>query len=194
MQQITIVFLNGSIELAAVNNRGESIQPELTEERIALIQALSDDLAAERSPEEQMIEKMMGFIRENADDEAALDFFDIWPPWESLIGKPGVVGTLTTYGGDLYRIHQYLDIIHAHHTPDIVPAHYELINKPGDPDEPEEYEEWTPGSWAKGARVWRNGRLWESQVPNNTWEPGAPGVYDNVWKDVTEEVGHGNDM
>lgn len=35
-----------------------------------------------------------------------------------------------------------------------------------------------------GDRVTHNGKLWESQVNDNNWEPGAPGVYDNIWKEV----------
>ena len=44
-----------------------------------------------------------------------------------------------------------------------------------------------PGSenyYRLGDKVTHNGKLWESMVAVNTWEPGAPGVYDNIWKEV----------
>lgn len=36
-----------------------------------------------------------------------------------------------------------------------------------------------------GAVVAHADRLWESGVDMNHWEPGSPGVYNNVWKDIT---------
>lgn len=46
-------------------------------------------------------------------------------------------------------------------------------------------EAWVQGSYAKGAKVTHKSKTWESVVPTNTWEPGAPGVYANIWKEVT---------
>lgn len=33
-----------------------------------------------------------------------------------------------------------------------------------------------------GSKVTHNGVKYISQVDNNFWEPGAPGVYENIWK------------
>lgn len=38
----------------------------------------------------------------------------------------------------------------------------------------------------KLVEVIHNGGVWLSGVDNNVWEPGAPGVYDNVWKRVSD--------
>ncbi|WP_298076088.1 carbohydrate-binding protein [uncultured Corynebacterium sp.] len=36
--------------------------------------------------------------------------------------------------------------------------------------------------------VRHNGRVWRSATTNlNSWEPGAPGVYDFIWEDVTDQ-------
>lgn len=42
-----------------------------------------------------------------------------------------------------------------------------------------------PGSgnyYRLGDKVTHNGKTWESMNDANVWEPGAPGVYDNIWK------------
>ena len=55
----------------------------------------------------------------------------------------------------------------------------------GTPDA--EIPEWVqPGStngYAQGARVRHNGKIWESTVDDNVWEPGAVGV--RQWTEVT---------
>ena len=45
-----------------------------------------------------------------------------------------------------------------------------------------------PKPWQEGVVCTHNGRYWLSHVPDNVWEPGALGVYDNIWEDVTEQV------
>ena len=60
------------------------------------------------------------------------------------------------------------------------------------PEEPEEYPEWQKWNgiglipYQTGSKVTRNGVKYISQVDNNFWEPGAPGVYENIWKKVEE--------
>lgn len=45
---------------------------------------------------------------------------------------------------------------------------------------------WVTGqSYAKDVQVMHGGKTWISMVDNNVWEPGAAGVYDNIWKEVT---------
>ena len=62
------------------------------------------------------------------------------------------------------------------------------------PEEPEEEKEEYP-KWQKwdgiglipyqtGSKCSHNGSNYVSQVDNNFWEPGAPGIYDNIWKKV----------
>ena len=60
------------------------------------------------------------------------------------------------------------------------------------PKEPEEYPEWQKWNgiglipYQTGSKVTRNGVKYISGVDNNIWEPGAPGVYENIWKTVEE--------
>lgn len=57
-----------------------------------------------------------------------------------------------------------------------------------DPEPVEEYPEWYEWNgigicpWQTGSKCTHNGDKFESQVDNNIWEPGAIGVYDNIWK------------
>lgn len=40
-----------------------------------------------------------------------------------------------------------------------------------------------------GDRVQHRGRIWESQSKGlNSWEPGAPGVYGFIWRDITDDL------
>lgn len=42
--------------------------------------------------------------------------------------------------------------------------------------------------YTAGMVVRHNGRVWRSATTNlNSWEPGAPGVYDFIWEDVTDQ-------
>ena len=60
------------------------------------------------------------------------------------------------------------------------------------PEEKEEYPKWYKWDgigvipWQNGSKCTHNGKNYVSQVNNNIWEPGAPGVYDNIWKVETE--------
>lgn len=59
------------------------------------------------------------------------------------------------------------------------------------PEEPEEeYPKWQKWDgiglipYQTGSKCSHNGSNYVSQVNNNIWEPGAPGVYENIWKKV----------
>lgn len=56
-------------------------------------------------------------------------------------------------------------------------------------DDPSSIPEWVPPSnenpYPKGAVVRHNGKVWESLVANNVWEPGVVGT-ETVWREVTE--------
>ena len=61
------------------------------------------------------------------------------------------------------------------------------------PEEPvDEYPEWYPWNgvgpipWQLESKCTHNGIKYISGVPNNIWEPGAVGVYDNIWSVVEE--------
>ena len=60
-----------------------------------------------------------------------------------------------------------------------------------DAESPEGYSEWvSPGTDQtkmplKGDRFYRKGRVWESLVDFNSWEPGAEGTW-SAWSDITD--------
>ena len=60
------------------------------------------------------------------------------------------------------------------------------------PDAQEEYKAWQrwngigPIPYQEGSKCTHNGAKYISGVRDNIWEPGAPGVNENIWKKVEE--------
>ena len=108
----------------------------------------------------------------------ALDNAGMFPAWADRVGTDTKIGEYLRHDNGLYRVKQ-AHKIQAHYPPSTATAAlYSKVTMPGDiPD-------WTPGSWDKGIKVRHKGKLWVSRVENNTWEPGSPGVYDNIWKEA----------
>ncbi len=108
----------------------------------------------------------------------ALDNAEMFPAWADRVGGDAVVGEYLRHEDGLYRVKQKHKI-QEHYPPSTATAAlYRKVTMPGDiPD-------WSPGSWAKDVKVKHKGKIWLSMVDNNTWEPGSPGVYDNIWKEA----------
>ena len=101
--------------------------------------------------------------------------FDLWT---DCIGTDTKTGEYLRHDNELYRVKQ-AHKIQANYPPSTATAAlYGKVTMPG------EIPDWTPGSWAKDVKVKHNGKIWLSMVDNNTWEPGAAGVYENIWKEV----------
>lgn len=110
----------------------------------------------------------------------ALDNAGMFPLWTDRVSIDVKVGEYLRHEDGLYRVKQ-AHKIQAHYPPSTATAAlYSKVTMPG------EIPDWTPGSWAKDVKVKHKGKIWLSMVPNNTWEPGAAGVYDNIWKVVSE--------
>ena len=108
----------------------------------------------------------------------ALDNAWMFPLWSDRVGTDTKVGEYLRYDNGLYRVKQ-AHKIQAHYPPfTATAALYSRVTMPG------EIPNWSSGSWAKGVKVRHKGKLWVSGVENNTWEPGSPGVYDNIWKEA----------
>ena len=72
--------------------------------------------------------------------------------------------------------------------------------KETNPEAPEEetteetYPEWKrhngigKNPWQDESICIHNDRYWLSHVNDNVWEPGALGVYENIWEDITDQV------
>ena len=108
--------------------------------------------------------------------------------WDSN-GRAYAEGERVSYEGELYTCLQ----AHTSQTdwaPTAAPSLWAQVLEAGTPDTPtEEVPEWVqPDStnpYPLGARVKHNGKVWESLVANNVWEPGAVGT-ETVWREVTE--------
>ena len=104
--------------------------------------------------------------------EDALDNAGMFPVW--AVGLAVIKNSYYQHGEGLYRA------VQSHTTqddwkPDTTPSLWTMVNKQG------EIPAWSPGSWDLGAIVTHNGGVWESKVPNNTYEPGGEGVHDFIW-------------
>ena len=66
----------------------------------------------------------------------------------------------------------------------------ETGEEPEPEPEPEEWPEWYQWDgvgrvpWQTGSKCTHNGVRYISRVDNNVWEPGAAGVYENIWESV----------
>ena len=110
--------------------------------------------------------------------EDALDNLVMFPLWQDRITNAVKVGEYLRHEDGLYRVKQ-THTIQEHYPPSAATAAlYTKVTLPN------VIPDWVPGSWDIDVTVRHNNKAWISKVPNNTWEPGAPGVYDNIWKEV----------
>lgn len=116
-------------------------------------------------------------IRASATDEQALEAIALYPAWKS--GVDYTAGDRVRYDSILYRVLQD-HTSQADWTPDVAPSLFARVLIP----DPEVIPEWVqPDStnpYMAGDRVTHNGKLWESTIDNNVWEPGVYG-----WIEVT---------
>lgn len=105
-------------------------------------------------------------------DDTAIDVQQLFEEWEP--GRWYDAGLRLRYGEKLYRVVQP-HTSQADWTPDIVPALYAEVAKPG-----EEWPEWVQptgahDAYAAGDKCSHNGKHWVSNVNGNVWEPGVYG-------------------
>jgi hypothetical protein len=124
--------------------------------------------------EAEAIRKSIFNLASSQSDEKLVNNISAFPYWNPD-GVKYLAGMLVQDKGKLYRVLQP-------HTsqkdwpPDKVPALFVIVG--GD------WEEWKPGSYAKGTKRKHFGKKWISNVDNNIWEPGATGVY--TWDEWSE--------
>jgi len=115
-----------------------------------------------------------------ASDAAALKNPLLIAPWH--VGMVLERGQLVRFRDLLFRVTQ------AHTArPDWIPNHTHTHFQRVIEDSGDKYPEWTPAPpwYFAGDRVSHVGRSWESVVNNNHWEPGAPGIDDRIWQELT---------
>ena len=122
------------------------------------------------------VKRLLAGETEAMTDEQAIESAALFPTWVSKIGTPVAAGERLWYSDKLWRVIQP-HIPQADWTPDTVPALFAEVSL-------EEWPEWVQptgahDAYAEGAHVAHAEKHWESEVPNNVWEPGVYG-----WKEV----------
>ena len=160
---------------------GELVETNVPEEEAPPTLKAKLDEITQQAEAEQRASRVMFRALAQTDVITAADALDnasMFPVWAERVGTDTKVGEYLRHDNGLYRVKQ-AHKIQAHYPPSTATAAlYSRATMPG------ETLDWTPGSWAKGTKVRHKGKLWVSRVENNTWEPGSPGVYDNIWKEA----------
>ena len=152
-----------------------SIQQPFTDGMtVAEAEAIAKDapeFAEYTDPTQAFIDEIVGKIG----DETAALFFDEWETDHAY-----KLNDRASYNGLVYRCVQS-HTSQADWTPDAVTALWTRIKANPDPSEPEEWVQPTGAqdAYAKGDKVKHNGKVWESDVDANVWEPGVYG-----WSEV----------
>lgn len=141
--------------------------------------------------EENALRGMLAVFRTKSaalPDDVAVMCADVYPEW-SGDGLHYATGERLHYGGTLYQVLQD-HTSQADWTPNAAPSLFAKVLEAGTADTPtEEVPEWeqpdSTNPYPLGARVKHNGKVWESLVANNVWEPGATGT-ETVWAEVKE--------
>lgn len=126
-------------------------------------------------PTEALIDEIIAKVG----DDAAAILFDEW-----VTDHAYKLNDRASYNGLVYRCVQS-HTSQSDWTPDAVPALWTRIKANPDPFEPEEWVQPTGAqdAYAKGDKVKHNGKVWESDVDSNVWEPGAAGT-ETLWHEV----------
>ena len=151
--------------------------PELLEQyaQDGYTEVMEHYLVLYKPPEAIILQDKLDTIATALPDEIAVEHVDLYPVW--MEGMALKTNDRIQHDGGLYRVQQTHT---AEHPPSVhTAALYARIQSPG------AVQAWVTGqSYSKGVEVTHGGKTWLSMVDNNVWEPGAAGVYDNIWKEV----------
>ena len=116
-------------------------------------------------------------------DEQALQVSSLYPSWEDMpVGRNLAAGERVNYAGSLYKVLQE-HVKQENWTPTAAASLFAKILIPNPDVVPEWEQPDSTNPYAKGDRVLHNGKIWESLVDSNVWEPGATGS-EALWKEV----------
>ena len=151
--------------------------PELVEQYAQgeYTEVMEHYLVLYKPPEKIVLQEKLDSIAAALPDDIAVEHVDLYPVW--MEGMALKANDRIQHDGGLYRVQQAHT---AEHPPSVnTAALYTRIQSPG------AVQAWVTGqSYAKDVQVTHGGKTWISMVDNNVWEPGAAGVYDNIWKEV----------
>ena len=152
--------------------------PELIEQyaQDGYTEVMEHYLVLYKPPEAIILQDKLDTIATALPDDIAVEHVDLYPVW--TVGMVLGIGGRVWHNGGLYRVQQAHT---AEHPPSVnTAALYTRIQSPG------AVQAWVTGqSYSKDVQVTHGGKTWISMVDNNVWEPGAAGVYDNIWKETT---------
>lgn len=138
-------------------------------------EAMEHYLVLYKPPEKIVLQEKLDSIAAALPDEIAVEHVDLYPVW--MEGMALKANDRIQHDGGLYRVQQ-AHTAQSDWTPDTALSLFSRINTPG------VIPAWVQGSYAKDVQVTHGGKTWISMVDNNVWEPGAAGVYQNIWKEV----------
>ena len=113
-------------------------------------------------------------------DEQAAQVTALFPGWDAAVTY--AAGDRVRYGGVLYKCLTAHTAQEGWKPADAPGLWAKVLTDPSGEILPWEQ----PGSdngYAKGDKVTHDGKIWESLVDNNVWEPGATGT-ESLWKEV----------
>jgi hypothetical protein len=180
------VYLEGGVLTETALDELKAQHPGYTEVLMSSLVLFKppEDIETELAEKNELISALGQTLRVVADalpDEQAANFPNLYG---ELVGdeQPVPAGQRRTFNGELYAAKVTL-WDRPDQWPDQQPDLWRKITKTG------EIENWVQPSGAHdaypiGAKVTHNGATWESMVANNSWEPGAPGIGDTIWREV----------
>ena len=127
----------------------------------------------------RQLRNVLSNAMQSVSDEIAVANPLMYPEWEE--GKEYPIGFKLRYNNELYKSLQ-LHTSHESYPPDVTVSLYAKVLAGQDDTEIGEWEQpESTNPYMKGDRVYHNGKLWESTMDYNVFEPGVAG-----WVEVTE--------
>ena len=119
---------------------------------------------------------------QNLIDEDALEAIQLFPLWKADVEY--TVGQRVRYNEVLYSV-LTAHTSQADWTPEVAPSLFAKVLIPDENVIPEWEQPDSTNPYKKGDKVSHNGKIWESQIDGNVWEPGVVGT-ESLWVEVTE--------
>lgn len=133
----------------------------------------------------ELARKLRPYIEKAAQnllDEDALEAVQLFPLWKADVEY--TVGERVRYNEVLYSV-LTAHTSQADWTPEVAPSLFAKVLIPDENVIPEWEQPDSTNPYKKGDKVSHNGKIWESQIDGNVWEPGVVGT-ESLWVEVTE--------
>ena len=133
----------------------------------------------------ELARKLRPYIEKAAQnllDEDALEAVQLFPLWKADVEY--TVGQRVRHNEVLYSV-LTAHTSQADWTPEVAPSLFANVLIPDENVIPEWEQPDSTNPYKKGDKVSHNGKIWESQIDGNVWEPGVVGT-ESLWVEVTE--------